>query len=69
MRTGGPDLPSGRRSRSTSNGGSWLGFASRRRSASQMPMDQRTASLSSANGSPSSPTAGSHTNITSASEP
>ena len=63
MRTSGPCLPSGRRSVSTCNGGSWLGALSSRRTCSTTDDAYRAASASV------TPGAGSHTNITSASEP
>lgn len=63
MRTSGPLLPSGRSPVSTSSGGSALGVPSRARTCSATPTDHLTATDSS------TPEFGSHTNITSASEP
>ena len=63
MRTSEPLRPSGRRPASTSSGGSTLGVPSSERTCSAIVIDHRTAADSS------TPESGSHTNITSASDP
>ncbi|GAB3872367.1 hypothetical protein GCM10029964_010630 [Kibdelosporangium lantanae] len=63
VRTSGPCRPWGRRSTSTSSGGSWLGAPNLRR------IDSATADANFTASSSLTPSTGWHTNITSASEP